>query len=273
MPTLGSNAKPDKVKLGVQVIARAVEILRALEGNDQGLSLGQLSRQLDLPKSTVQRIVAALDAENFVIAASPAARVRLGPALVRIARSIRFQVADIARPYLEELSKNTGEAADLAILDGAKAVFIDHIEGSGRLRAVSAVGLSFPLHCTANGKAMLAMLNEEELARMKRSLTLSANTVHSVRTWPKLEAELESIRTTGFAYDLEEHTIGISAVAAAMLGSEGEIAAISVCAPSIRFAEEEKSLIAALLRCHAAITRAFGNRGSSTVLHPVAPVP
>jgi DNA-binding IclR family transcriptional regulator len=120
---------------------------------------------------------------------------------------------------------------------------------------------------------MLAMLNEEELARMKRSLTLSANTVHSVRTWPKLEAELESIRTTGFAYDLEEHTIGISAVAAAMLGSEGEIAAISVCAPSIRFAEEEKSLIAALLRCHAAITRAFGNRGSSTVLHPVAPVP
>jgi DNA-binding IclR family transcriptional regulator len=118
---------------------------------------------------------------------------------------------------------------------------------------------------------MLATLDEEGLVRMKRSLTLSAYTTHSVRTWPELEAELESIRSTGVAYDLEEHTIGISAVGAAMLGSEGEIAAISVCAPSVRFAEEEKSLIAALQRCHAAIAKVFGNRGAS-IPHPVEPL-
>src|SRR5271165_1255930 len=91
-----------KSPLGVQVIARAAEVLRALEGNDQGLSLGQLARQLNLPKSTVQRIVAVLDRENFVIAATPQAGVRLGPALVRIARSMRWGLVDIARPCLEE---------------------------------------------------------------------------------------------------------------------------------------------------------------------------
>jgi len=269
MPRLRSNVRSDKSKLGVQVIARAVEILRALEGNAQGLSLGQLSRQLDLPKSTVQRIVAALDAENFVVAASPSARVRLGPALVRIAHSIQFQVAAIARPYIEELSQSTGEAVDLAILDGTKAVFIDHMEGSGRLRAVSAVGLSFPLHCTANGKAMLATLDEEGFARMKRSLTLSAYTTHSVRTWPKLEAEIENIRSTGIAYDREEHTIGISAVGIAFRGPEGEIAAISVCTPSIRFEQEEKSLLEALQRCRTAIAKVFGSWDAIPAPRPV----
>ena len=87
-----------KSQLGVQVIARAADVLRALEGNAQGLSLGHLAKQLNLPKSTVQRIVAALDSENFVIAASPQAGVRLGPALVRIARSVRCGLVDIARP-------------------------------------------------------------------------------------------------------------------------------------------------------------------------------
>jgi IclR family acetate operon transcriptional repressor len=140
-----------KSQLGVQVIARAADVLRSLEENEQGLSLGQLAKQLNLPKSTVQRIVAALDRENFVIAATPQTGVRLGPALVRIARSVRCGLVDIARPCLEELAQRTGETVDLALLKGAEAVFMDHIEGRHRLRAVSAVGVSFPLHCSANG--------------------------------------------------------------------------------------------------------------------------
>ena len=142
--------------LGVQVIARAADVLRALEGNDQGLSLGQLARQLNLPKSTVQRIVAALDSENFVIAASPQAGVRLGPALIRIARSVRYGLVDIARPCLEELAQRTGETVDLALLKGAEAVFMDHIEGAHRLRAVSATRCLFsaPLQRQWQGNAI-----------------------------------------------------------------------------------------------------------------------
>jgi IclR family acetate operon transcriptional repressor len=93
-----SKPKPkSRDRNGVQVIARAADILRALEGSD-GLSLGQLSKQVGLPKSTVQRIVAALDSENLVVSAFPAGRLRLGPALVRIAHSIRFPIAEIALP-------------------------------------------------------------------------------------------------------------------------------------------------------------------------------
>lgn len=253
-----SGARP-----GIQVIARAAGILRALDGKDQGLSLGQLAKELGLPRSTVQRIVGALDAENFVIAASPTARVRLGPALLQIAKSVRFEIAQFARPYLEELSRETGETVDLALLDGVKAVFVDQVQGTHRLRAVSAVGVSFPLHCTANGKAMLAALDPETLARLKPRTRLTPGDGATARTWPQLEAELAQIRKTGIAYDREEHSEGISAIGAAIVGPEGELAAVSIPVPAVRFAEIENELIASLRSCVTRIQDLLSVKGRS----------
>ena len=247
-----------KSQLGVQVIARAADVLRALEGNAQGLSLGHLAKQLNLPKSTVQRIVAALDSENFVIAASPQAGVRLGPALVRIARSVRCGLVDIARPCLEELAQKTGETVDLALLKGGEAVFMDHIEGAHRLRAVSATGVSFPLHCSANGKAMLSALSDPVLAKMKKQIHLTRFTPNSLSSWRQLQAEIEKIRQTGIAYDLEEHTLGICAVGTPIIGPEGEIAAISIPTPSVRFNDTMHQLEAALKDCRAKLIERVG---------------
>jgi IclR family transcriptional regulator, acetate operon repressor len=242
---------------GVQVIARAAEILRALEGSN-GMSLGQLAAGVNLPKSTVQRIIAALDSENFVISVFPDKRLRLGPGLVRIAHSIRFPIADTARPYLRDLSEKTGETVDLAVLDGDKAVFVDQIPGTHRLRAVSAIGGSFPLHCTANGKAMLAALSDEELGRIKKRMRLTAFTENSIRSWPKLRLELLKIREAGIAYDHEEHSIGISAIGTAIAGFEGEIAAITIPTPTVRFTKNEPELTKALKSCRDRVIRILG---------------
>ena len=256
--TEGLEKKPKARDLnGVQVIARAAVILRALEGSD-GMSLGQLAGRVGLPKSTVQRIIAALDSENFVVSASSGGRLRLGPALVRIAHSIHFPIAETARPYLRELSEKTGETVDLAVLDGGKAVFVDQIPGSQRLRAVSAVGVSFPLHCTANGKAMLAKLRDEELSWLKKRIPLTAFTENSIRSWEKLEQELLRIRETGLAYDREEHSMGISAIGTAVIGFEGEIAAITIPTPTVRFAKKEPELAKALELCRDAVDRILG---------------
>ena len=242
---------------GIQVIARAAEILRALEGTD-GLSLGQLAGRVGLPKSTVQRIIAALDFENFVVSAFPDRRLRLGPGLVRIAHSIRFPIAEIARPCLRELSEKTGETVDLAVLDGDKAVFVDQIQGTHRLRAVSAIGVSFPLHCTANGKAMLAALNDEQLGRLKKRIRLTAFTENSIQSWEKLERELLQIRETGFAYDQEEHSIGISAVGTAIIGFDRNLAAITIPTPTVRFAKKAPELEKALRFCRDKVDRILG---------------
>jgi len=242
---------------GVQVIARAADILRALEGS-KGMSLGQLAGRVHLPKSTVQRIINALDSENFVVSASPGGRVRLGPALVRIAHSIRFPIAETARPYLRELSEKTGETVDLALLDGDKAVFVEQIPGSHRLRAVSAIGVSFPLHCTANGKAMLAAMEDASLSQLKKRMHLTAFTENSIQSWEKLEQELRRIRETGIAFDREEHSIGISAIGTAIIGFEGEIAAITIPTPTVRFIKKEPELAKALKRCREAVDRILG---------------
>jgi DNA-binding IclR family transcriptional regulator len=244
---------------GVQVIARAAKILRTLEGSS-GMSLGQLAARVGLPKSTVQRIIAALDAENFVVSASPGGRLRLGPALVRIAHSIRFPIAETVRPYLRELSEKTGETVDLAMLDGDKAVFVDQIPGTHRLRAVSAIGVSFPLHCTANGKAMLAAMDAEALNRVRKRLRLTAFTENSIQSWAKLEQELSGIRKAGIAYDREEHSIGISAIGTAIIGFEGEIAAITIPTPTVRFEKKEPELAKKLQLCRSAVNKILGER-------------
>src|SRR5262245_39081560 len=103
-------------KSQVQVIARAAAILRALEEQPAGLSLGQISQRVDLARSTVQRIVAALAAEKLLIAASPTGRVRLGPTILRLAASARTDFVALARPFLVRLSNELNETVDLATI-------------------------------------------------------------------------------------------------------------------------------------------------------------
>ena len=233
---------------GIQVIARAAALLRALERRPDGLSLGELAKLLSLPRSTVQRIVDALAAEGLVLAASASSGVRLGPALLALAAATRFHLAGAARQTLEALAKETGETVDLSLLDQDKVIFLDQIAGTHRLAAVSAVGVSFPLHCSANGKVLLAAMDDAVIERLKRRMRLTALTPNTITSWERLETEIVAVRVRGFAYDREENSTGISAVSVAVRGSSGEMAAISIPAPTQRFEANEGDLTKALLK-------------------------
>jgi IclR family transcriptional regulator, acetate operon repressor len=233
---------------GIQVIARAAAVLRALERRPEGLSLGDLAKAVALPRSTVQRLVDALDNEGFVLAASSASGVRLGPALLSLAAATRFHIAEAARDTLEALAKECGETVDLSLIDQDKVVFIDQVSGTHRLTALSAVGVSFPLHSSANGKAVLAAMPEEDIAKLRRRIRLTRATPNTLTSWDQLDRELGSIRERGFAFDREENSMGISAVAVAIRGPSGELAAISIPAPTQRFEETEATLTAALVK-------------------------
>ncbi|MDE2372563.1 MAG: IclR family transcriptional regulator [Burkholderiales bacterium] len=235
---------------GVQVIARAAAVLRALKDHPQGLSLGELAKLLGLARSTVQRIVDALDAENLVISASPTRGVRLGPALLALAGATRFEIAELARPTMQDLSRECGETVDLSVLDGDKLVFVEQIAaGMHQLRAESAIGVSFPLHSTAPGKAMLAALEPTALANLRSRLKLLRLTPRTVTSWSVLDAELVQVRRDGAAFDLEENSQGICAVAMALALPQGEMAALSLPVPAQRFAEARPRLERAL-RAH-----------------------
>jgi DNA-binding IclR family transcriptional regulator len=242
------NKKGDGVaaRQGIQVIARAAAILRTLENESNGLSLGNIAKSVDLPRSTVQRIVSALAAEQLLIAATPNARVMLGPAIVRMAENTHFEFAEFVRPHLEELSKQTGETIDLSIQRGDKMVFVDQIKSNHRLSAVSAVGESFPTFSSANGKAALALLSDDEIIALL-SGGLFAETSHTITKMSELIIEIEQVRKDNYAIDNEEHTEGICAVGTAFHDPFGRIVAVSVPVPTTRFNRSKDSIIQALL--------------------------
>lgn len=229
-------------KSQVQVIARAAAILRALEDENSGLSLGQIAQRVNLARSTVQRIVAALETEKLVIAATPNGRVRLGPTIMRLAASVRSDFISMARPLLERLSTELEETVDLSTVKKDHLVFIDQVIGSQRLRTVSAVGETFPLHCTANGKAYLAQLSDTAVAALVGE-TYEARTPKTLTTLDALLTELKTIRKAGVAFDREEHTLGICAAGVALQDPLGNSVAISVPVPIHRF-QNRQSLIA-----------------------------
>ncbi|MRR12566.1 IclR family transcriptional regulator, partial [bacterium] len=233
---------PKAERQSVQVIARAATILRALERNPEGLSLGEIAKLVDLSRSTVQRIVDALDRERLVLASSMGRGVRLGPALLRLAAATHFEIGEMARGTMEALSRETGETVDLSVLDDDKIVFVHQVVGSHALRAVSAVSEAFPLHCTSPGKVFLASLDEVKLARLKKRIKLTRFTPATIVSWSALEKELETVRRTGIGADREEYTPGISAVAVLLEGPTGDLAALSVPVPTQRFESNEREI-------------------------------
>jgi DNA-binding IclR family transcriptional regulator len=232
--------------MGVQVIARAASVLRALEGKPEGLSLAQIAREVGLARSTVQRIVAALAAEDFVSEAQPGRGVRIGAGLARIAASISSNLTDILHPHLVALRDEVGETVDLSILSGGSVVFIDQIPGQQRLVALSGIGERFPLHCTANGKAILACFNKSDAAALI-DRSLAEHPEHPLADKAKLLRDLDATRRKHIALDLGEHDVGISALGAAVIDAFGRPAAVSIPAPTHRFKAQEDKLCRALL--------------------------
>lgn len=247
---------PDVRSGGIQVIARAAEILRVLQAHPGGLSQAEIGERVGMARSTVSRILNALEDEELVAARGARGPYRLGPEIARMASSVRLGVVTDMHPFLTQLSRELDETVDLSILDGDRADFVDQIVPPRRLRATSAVGESFPLYCCSHGKALLAALPPERLSQVlpSRLVPLTANTVTSVAA---LREELDRIRVEGVAYDREEQTEGICAVGVVLKGVTSELVAVSVPVPAQRFYGREKELAQALLTWAGKVKAAF----------------
>lgn len=261
MATSATKTTPAKSRgdLGIQVISRAGAILRALQGQPDGLSLAEISAAVELPRSTVHRITTALATEGLLENASPAGGLRIGPALAELASGSRPSLRDRIRPLIEDLSELLGETVDLAVLDINEMRFVDQVEGPQRLSAASEIDARFPLHCTANGKATLALLGDKQAAKLLPA-RLKTFTPATTTDRPTLFNELAAIRRTGIAFDREELTDGICAAGFAWTEPAGVTAAISVPIPTQRFKGREPELERALTKLRNLLIKPSGAR-------------
>lgn len=240
---------------GIQVIARAAAVLRTLKEAPSGMSLGQIAERVELPRSTVQRIVQALQEERLVITTGTAGGVRLGPELHALAGAAHYNIVDQLRPFLQEVMEETGETVDLSVLRGGRMIFLDQVQGTHRLRAVSSVGEVFPVTPTANGRACLALMSEAEARKMAEN---EWDRLGMQPDWPLLAKALTKARAHGLAEDHDDHTEGISALGFAFADSAGDLHAVSVPVPSPRFEQQKAGVTKALLRLRADLPRLLG---------------
>lgn len=237
------DALPDgEATSSIQVLARSTAILRLLHGHPGGLSQGDIGEQLSLARSTVSRLLAALEAEGLVVTQGSRGRYRLGPELIRLASSARKNTWLDLHPLLVELSYAINETVDLSILEGDRVTFVDQVVADHRLRAVSAVGTSFPLHACANGKAILATLPEPDVRRIL-ARKLEALTPHTLTSPSAVAVELDKIRSGhGVAFDREEQSVGVCAVGVVIGVIDHDFIAVSIPVPTQRFYGREAEL-------------------------------
>jgi len=246
----------------VQSVIRTVEILRALGNAGQDLTLADLAERTGLPRSTVHRIVQTLQSAHFVAKGAGAWGLRLGPEFGRLAANSRQALTPTMRPFLESLAQEISEGTSLTVLEGLEVRFLDQaIVGQG-LRAVTLVGTTFPAHCTANGKVLLAALPRAVL-RAKLPQRLESQTYHTITDPERLLEELDRAVTEGVAFDREEHGIGISAIAALVVDDANNHAAISAAMPTANFEGREEYLTEIVRRTAHDASVALGWSGSN----------
>jgi len=233
---------------GIQSVRRAAALLRAFGGGVSELGVSELGRRLDLHKSTVSRLLATLESEGLLERAPGSDKYRLGHEILRLAGQMQpgGDVRTVTRPFLVELAEATRETTNLAVLDGAEAHNVDQVTGPHLVRIGNWVGRRTPLHCVANGKALLAFQSPDVLERLTAG-PLAAFTPLTITEPALLLRELAEVRAQGYATALGEIEDGLNAVAAPVFGAEGRVlAAISVSGPAYRITPERLPEFAAL---------------------------
>ncbi|RWR01256.1 transcriptional regulator [[Pantoea] beijingensis] len=250
-------SRADEKAGGIQVIARAAKILNALGEKPYGMSLGEIAQAVDLPRSTVQRIVAALDSVQM-IRTHGAGGVRLGPALLRLTSSVHADVVEIARPWLHALSAATNETVSLSRASGKQLAIVYYVVADRELRVVPRIGLNLPLYSTSGGRALLALENDDDI-RILLGDAYATITEYTIKTLPELMARLNEVRKSGVSYDHSETLDGVSTMAVAMDTVLGRFS-ISLLMPNSRFQKHEARYRDEILKCKEIMLHELGRR-------------
>lgn len=219
----------------VESVARAMKIVEALAQSPAGLS--ETARRVGLPKSTVARLLATLENAEAVERDEDGRLYRLGPMVQRLSSAAGGpgQLTAFARPYLDELTSFTGEAAGISIPDGYQVHYVDQTEAEHPVQVRDWTGELIPMHVVPSGLVIMAHWPEEQIDRyLHRDLVrLTPNTVTNRE---EIRRRLAEIREKGYAWVFEEFVEGINSVAAPVLEESGLItAALHVHGPAYRF--------------------------------------
>jgi DNA-binding IclR family transcriptional regulator len=226
---------------GVQSIERAFSVLRCLSGGAAGVT--DVAERVDLPKSTVSRLLATLESLGVVEQSHSGGPYRLGSQLVEIAAAALpgRSLAAAARPHLVELTRLCGEASSVSTLEQRRVLYLDQVESDNAVQVRDWTGARIPLHVVSSGLAMLAFA-EPNFVNRYLDRPLERFTENSRVEHGDVRSRLARILTDGWCWVVDEYEHGISSVAAPIRDQSGVVvAAVHAHGPTYRFPGERSA--------------------------------
>lgn len=222
---------------GDGTIGKACDVLDQVAAFQRPVRFAELLDSSDFPKATLYRFLQTLTNQGMLSYDRERQTYAPGMRLVRLAHAAWTQssLAPIARPFLDALSRETGETVHLAQLDSSQVLYVDKRNATQPIEMYSQAGKVGPAYCTGVGKAMMAFLDEDTLGKAVSQQSYHRFTENTLTTEAALRADLDLIRQRGYAIDDEEHEPGIICVACPILTSGGRmLGAISVTGSTAR---------------------------------------
>jgi IclR family pca regulon transcriptional regulator len=250
-----------------QSLERGLAVLSAFRSGKPLLGVSELGRDVGLSRSTTHRYVVTLAALGYLQQDPATKKYRLGPRVLDLGFSAinSMELREIAAPHLRELSDETGYTVNMAILDDLDIVYVDRVRsaqaGQREIDLNLHIGARLPAYCTSLGKVLLAHLPaDERKARLDR-MDLAQRGPNTITSREALEAELDLVRTQGYAVNNEELAYGLRSIAAPVRTHDGAApAAINLAVHSSMVASDDMAARfgPALMRTAADISARLG---------------
>jgi DNA-binding IclR family transcriptional regulator len=233
-------------------VDRAMSLFELLARSQNGMTLSELSRKLNIPKSTTHYLIYTLVSRGYVQRGRDGRHFLLGLRLADVASAspAELHLRTLAMPYLRQVGTRVNLTATVTVLRGAEAVIIAKVDSFHDVGGGAWIGRHIDLHCTAQGKALISAMTEAELDKLFGGRELARFTAKTISSLSALKSHLCQVRENGFASNDEEQVAGVRAVAAPVVDADGAVvAAVSVRGstqqiPVARFPQLGREMIA-----------------------------
>lgn len=223
-------------------VERVVSMLNVLQESSTPMSLVEIHRSIRMAKATAFRYLWTLEKHRYV-ERDPQGRYRLGLGFVGMQSRDLDVLKERARPWLERLRDETDETANLGVLDGNAVRYVEVAESHRTVRMSSPAGSRDPLYCTALGKAIAALLPEDQVRELLQQVEMTPRTANTITSVDDYLKELTMVQEQGFAMDDGENELDGRCVAVAVPGIRLP-AALSVSGPASRFTLKDVERVA-----------------------------
>jgi IclR family transcriptional regulator, acetate operon repressor len=229
----------ERIAGSIQSVMNALAILEAV-GEAKPVGVSQLARQVNLPKSSVQRALKTLEQAEWIRHVDgDQTRWELSPKMLSISLKAfgEYSLRDYAIPAMDELRRRTGETIHLIALEGDSAIVIHRLDSAQAVRTFVPVGTPAPLHATASGHAILAFLPPERVKEILAG-TLPRFTDASMTDAAEIEKRLVPVRERGYAVQVGEWRPEVASISSPIFSiTDTPVGALTISIPASRFSE------------------------------------